>query len=162
MAPPDNDLVGLLGLAMAALGVPAALVVLVLVCRHAGRVLPRRRSRTTYWLGMAVLVPLALAACLLTPRALGDGAVIASFGWDAYAEGLRVVNKHGQLSDGRYLGVFWAAAFGAGWFPLWLLYGIPVAAWHCHFNPRRQPGQDAAAQEVERGRRGSGADRGTG
>src|SRR5260370_41979023 len=112
MAHPDKYVVGLLGLGMAALGVLIALAVLVMVCLNAHRVLPRRRFRTTYWIGMAVLAPLALAACLLTPRVVGDVAVIASFGWDAYAEGLRVVNKHGQLSDGRYLSVFWAAAFG--------------------------------------------------
>ena len=140
MAHPDKSVVGLLGLGMAALGVLIALAVLVLVGLNAHRVLPRHRSRTTYWIGLAVLAPLALAACLLTPRVVGDVAVIASFGWDAYAEGLRVINKHGQLSDGRYLGVFWAAAVGAWWFPIWFLFAIPVVAWHCHFNPRRLPG----------------------
>ena len=138
MAHPDKSVVGLLGLGMAAFGTLIGLVVLVIVCLNAHRVLPRRRSRMTYWIGMAVLVPVAVAACLLTPKILGDAAVIASFGWDAYAEGLRVINKHGQLSDGRYLGVFWAAVFGAGWFPIWFLTAVPVVAWHCHLNPRQQ------------------------
>jgi hypothetical protein len=136
MPHPDKYAVGLLALGMAALGLLLALTALVIVCRHAHRVLPLRRSRTTYWLGMVVLLPLALAVCLLTPRGIGDVAVIASFGWEAFREGLRVVNRHGQLSDGRYLDVFWAAAFGACWFPIWFLFAIPVVAWHRHFNSR--------------------------
>src|SRR5262249_56989512 len=97
------------------------LAVIVSVCRSAHPVWPARRSRTTYRIGMVVLVPLMLAGCILVPRFIGDVAVIASYGWEAHAEGLRVVDRHGQLSDGRYLGVFWAAAFGAGWFPILLL-----------------------------------------
>jgi hypothetical protein len=138
MSHPDKWAVGPLGLGLAALGLLLDLVVLVLVCRNAYRVLPLRRSRPTYWIGMAVLVPAFLAAALLTPMVVGRVAVIASFGWEADAEGLRVVNKHGQLSDGRFLGVFWAAAFGAGWFPIWGLLTIPVVAWYTHFNPGRR------------------------
>jgi hypothetical protein len=139
MSHPDKFVVGTLGLGMAALGLLIAFVALVIVCLNAHRVLPRSRSRRTYWIGMAVLIPLALAACLLTPRFIGNVAVIASFGWDAYADGLRVVNKHGQLSDGRYLGLFWAAAFGSWWFPACFLLSIPVVAWHFHFNPKKTP-----------------------
>jgi hypothetical protein len=138
MSHPDKWAVGPLGLGMAALGLLIDLAVLVLVMRNAYRVLPLRRSRRTYWIGMALLVPLFLAAALITPKVIGAIAVIASLGWDAYAEGLRVINKHGQLSDGRFLGIFWAAVFGAGWFPIWGLFTIPVVAWHCHFNPSRR------------------------
>lgn len=139
MSHPENFAVGMLGLTMAAIGLLGDLVVLVWVCNNAYRVLPLRRTRPTYWLGMVLLVPLCLTTGpFVGPKFIGDAGVIASFGWDAYAEGLRVVNKHGQLSDGRFLGVFWAAAFGAGWFPLWGLFMIPAVAWHCHFNPSRR------------------------
>src|SRR5262245_48060006 len=138
MPHPEKYFVGLLGLGMAAVGLLLALVVLAIVAVHADLLLPRRRGRTTSWLGMALLVPLALVACLVTPKVIADAGVIASFGWDAYAEGLRVVNKHGQLSDGRYLNVFWAAARGGWLLPIWFLLGLPVVAWHRHFHPGPQ------------------------
>ena len=79
MSHPDKYVVGLLGLGMAAVGLLLAFVVLI-VAAHAHRLLPGRRSRTTYWLGMALLGPLAIAACLVTPKVIADVAVIASFG----------------------------------------------------------------------------------
>ena len=138
MSHPDKYAVGLLGLGMAALALLMGLGIAVFVCCNTHRFLPLRRSRTTYWIGMALMVPPWLATFPLAPKAMQALAVIASFGWDAYADGLRVISKHGQLSDGRFLGVFWAAAMGVGCVVLDFSWVIPVTAWHCHFNPSRK------------------------
>jgi multisubunit Na+/H+ antiporter MnhB subunit len=137
MQPPNTHLVGLLGLAMCGLGMVLYLLLLYWLLvrqrRLVRRLLPKSRSRTTYWIGMAVLAPITLAATLAMPKAIRALAVIASFGWEAYADGLRVVNKHGLLSDGRYLGVFWDAAIGGWILPLMLLLTTPMVQWHMHF-----------------------------
>src|SRR4051812_11263024 len=114
MSHPDKYLVGLLSLGMAAVGMLTIAGLALVACAKAHWVLPRNRSRTTYWVGMVVLAPLWLATFPLSPKVMGAVAVIASFGWDAYADGLRVAGKHGQLSDGRFLSVFWAAAAPVG------------------------------------------------
>jgi hypothetical protein len=150
MSHPDKYAVGLLGFGMMAVAFLGILALAVVACANAHRVLPGRRSRTTYWVGMAVMGPLALATFPLAPKAMQALAVIASFGWDAYAEGLRVVSKHGQLSDGRFLSVFWSAAVGVGCIALDFFWAIPITAWHCHFNPRRGPGDAASPAGVAR------------
>jgi hypothetical protein len=140
MSHPDKYVVGPLGLGMAALGVVLAFGVLAILALNSHRFLPLRRSRTTFWLGMAVLVPLACAGLpIFTSQAVQHLAVIASDGWDTYADGLRVINKHGQLSDGRFLSVFWAAAMGGGAFVISLFCVIPATVWYLHFNPSRDP-----------------------
>jgi hypothetical protein len=136
---PDKNIVGLVGLGMETVAFLGIFVLAVLASMKAGSGSPRRRSRTTYWIGMCVMVPLALATFPLAPKAMQALAVIASFGWDSYAEGLHVVNKHGLLSDGRFLGIFWSAATGVGCIVLDFFWVIPIAAWHYHFNPRQQP-----------------------
>src|SRR5439155_21881406 len=121
---------------MAAVGTLSAFVVLALVAHNSSRFLPPPRSRTTYWVGMAVLVPLAVAGIpLFTSGLVQHLAVISSYGLDAYVGGLHVIDKHGQLSDGRYRSVFWAAAMGGGAFAMSLFAVIPVTAWYLHFNP---------------------------
>jgi hypothetical protein len=137
MQPPNTHLVGLLGLAMCGLGMVIDLLLLYwLVVRQrrlVRQLLPQSRSRTTYWIGMALLAPISFAAYLAIPRAIQALAVIATFGWEAYADGLRVVNKHGLLSDGRYLGIFWDAAIGSWILPLTLFIATPAVLWHMHF-----------------------------
>jgi hypothetical protein len=125
--------VGLLGLGMMVVAVLVMMAAAVLAYLNAHRVLPRRRSRLTYWIGMAVLVPAVVATFPLAPNVMQALAVIASFGWDAYAGGLRVVSKHGQLSNGDFLGVFWSAAIGVGCIVLDFFWVIPMTAWHGHF-----------------------------
>jgi hypothetical protein len=148
MSHPGKYVVGPLGLGMTALGMLIVLGVLAVVALNAYRVLPLRRSRRTYWIGMTLLGPLTLAGILLSPQAVQALAVIASFGWDAYAEGLRVINKHGQLSDGRYLGVFWAAAMGGWVMPMAFMMCLPLTAWYMHYNPSCQPGHGVEATGV--------------
>jgi hypothetical protein len=136
MSPPDSYVVGLLGLGMAALGVVLGFGVLAILVLNSHRFLPLRRSRATYWAGMAVLVPVAFVALPpVSAQVVQHLAVIASNGWDAYADGLRVINKHGELSNGRYLGVFWSAAMGGGMVSLIVASVIPVTVWYLHFNP---------------------------
>ncbi|MBO0698618.1 MAG: hypothetical protein J2P46_09505, partial [Zavarzinella sp.] len=102
-------------------------------------------SRTLYWAGLLVIVPLGLATMPTAPKVMRAVTVIASFGWDAYAGGLRVVSKHGELSDGRFLSTFWSAATGVGSIVLEFVWVIPVLAWHYRFRPRR-PGRGGDAQ----------------
>jgi hypothetical protein len=139
MSHPDKYGVGLLGLGMGAAAFLIGLTVLVIALLYAHRVLPRSRSRLLYWSGIAVMVPIALATFPLAPKVMQALAVIASFGWDAYDGGLRVVGKHGQLSDGRFLSVFWTAATGVGCLVLDFFWFIPITVWYCHFNPRQEP-----------------------
>jgi hypothetical protein len=151
MTHPDTYAVGLLGLGMAALSVVLGFGVLAILQLNSHRFLPLRRSRTTYWVGMAVLVPVAFVGSPpVSSLAVQHLAVIASYGWDAYADGLRVINKHGELSDGRYLSVFWAAAMGGGMVSLTVASVIPVTVWYLHFNPSRKPDHGVAPTGVVR------------
>lgn len=136
MTHPDKYGVGLLTLSMVTFAFLILFGVSLLAIHNAHRVLPANRFRTTYWIGMVLMVPLWIAIFPLAPRVSQAVAVIASFGWDAYDGGLRVVNRHCQLSDGRFLSVFWAAAAHVGCMVLDFCWVIPVAAWHYHFNPR--------------------------
>ena len=86
---------------------------------------------------MPVLIALPLAVLLVAAKALQALAVIASFGWDAYADGVRVINKHGELSSGGHVSAFWAAAIGAGTFLLLLLAVAPLTIWVLHFHRNR-------------------------
>src|SRR6478672_7727651 len=114
MTHPDNVAVGLLGLAMFAMGALTVIILTIVAAHFSYRFLPLRRSRTMFWIGIVIGVTFALAVLLVAAKAMHALAVIASFGWDAYADGLRVINKHGQLSDGRFLSIVWAAASGTG------------------------------------------------
>src|SRR4051794_5174083 len=105
MSHPDKYAVGLLGLGMLFLALVIGLAVYVVAILNAHRVLPRRRSRLIFWLGMAVMAPLPLVSFPLAPELMHALAVIGSFGREAYDNGLRVVSKHGELSDGRFLSV---------------------------------------------------------
>jgi hypothetical protein len=140
MSHPDKFAVGLLSLGMGMIAFFGIFALSVIASMKAGSASTHPRSRTIYWIGMTVMVPLALATFPLAPKVMKALAVIASFGWDAYADGLRVVNKHGLLSDGRFLGVFWSAAMGVGCIILDFIWTIPIAAWHYYFHPRQQPG----------------------
>jgi hypothetical protein len=163
MGHPDDVAVGLLGLAMAAVAFLGILAFTVIACAKAHRLLPERRSRAVYWIGMAVMVPLCLVTFPIAPLVMQALAVIGEFGWDAYAGGLRVVDKHGLLSDGQFLSVFWTAAMGIGCIVLDFWWVIPITVWHCHFNPRRQSGKrgstDAVSPESEAVEQGAGPDR---
>ena len=139
MRHPDSNLVGLLFLAMVAVGALAAIIVCVTLGIKSYRFLPLRRSRTTFWIGMILTSVFALAALLVAGWSMRTLAVIASCGWDAYDGGLRVVNKHGLLSDGRYLGIFWHAATGAGTAMIMFSAIIPAVVWWGHYNPSRNP-----------------------
>jgi hypothetical protein len=156
MSHPDKYAVGLLGFGMMVVAFMSIFALAVIACMNAQRVVPQRRSRTTYWIGMTLMVPLALATFPLAPRAMQALAVITSFSWDAYAEGLRVVNKHGQLSDGRFLSVFWSAAMGVGCIVLDFFWVIPIGAWHCRFHPRPQPGPGVDPARVVQGNGAAG------
>jgi hypothetical protein len=137
MTHPDSYLVGMLSLGMVAVGVPTVVVLILILGLNSYRFLPLRRSRSTFWLGLVVLAPLTVPAVPLSAEAVKALAVIASFGWDAYESGLHVVNKRGQLSDGRYLGVFWAAAMGGMTVTLAALWIMPLVVWCLHFSMGR-------------------------
>jgi hypothetical protein len=138
MTHPEPYAVGMLSLAMAAVGCVIVVALTAVACRNAHRFLPSPRARTVFWVGLALTLPLPFAA-LFTGEALRDLAVIPSFGWDAYAGGLRIVTKHGLLSDGRYLPVFWQAACGAGTVVLLTFSMTPLTVWCLHFHLGRDP-----------------------
>jgi hypothetical protein len=139
MTHPDSYSVGLLGLAMFAVGVLTVGTLTIVAGLKSHRFLPLYRSRTLFWIGMPFMIAFALATLLVAATAMQALAVIASFGWDAYVDGLRVINKHGELSSGGYLGVFWAAASGAGTVLIMILGVIPVTVWVLHFHRNRDP-----------------------
>jgi hypothetical protein len=139
MTHPEPYAVGMLSLAMAAVGCVVVVAFTAVACLNAHHFLPSPRARTVYWVGLALTLPLPFAALLFTGEALGNLAVIASFGRDAYDGGLRVVNKHGLLSDGRFLPVFWQAAGGAGTVVLLMFSMTPLTVWCLHFHLGRGP-----------------------
>src|SRR5687768_15923795 len=147
---PEPYAVGMLSLAMVAVGGLTALAVAAVAVLNSHRFLPPPRSRTIYWVGLALTLALPFAALLVTGAALADLAVIASFGWDAYAGGLRVVNKHGLLSDGRYLPVCWQAAAVGGTVVILMFSLTPVTVWLLHFHFSRDPSQAAQLTGVVR------------
>jgi hypothetical protein len=150
MSHPDKYAVGLVAIGMGFVALILLITFSIIAFLNAYRVLPLRRSRTVFWIGMIVIVPAWLATFLVAPKFVHALAVVAEFGWDAYAEGLRVVNKHGLLSDGRFLSVFWAAASGVLILVLDFVWAIPVTAWYCHFNPGRKLHCGVAAEGIVR------------
>lgn len=139
MTHPDSYIVGMLGLAMFAVGAITIMTATAVVGLRSHRFLPLYRSRILFWIGMPVLVALPLAVLLVAARAMQALAVIESFGWDAYADGVRVISKHGELSSGGHVSAFWAAAMGAGTVLLMLLALVPLTVWVLHFHRNRDP-----------------------
>jgi hypothetical protein len=139
MTHPDSYIVGMLGLAVFAVGAITIMTGAAVTGLQSHRFLPLYRSRTLFWIGMPVLLALPLAILLVAARAMQALAVIASFGWDAYADGVRVINKHGELSSGGHVSAFWAAAIGAGTVLLMLLAVVPLTVWVLHFHRNRDP-----------------------
>ena len=137
MRHPEYATVGLLSLALAAVGTLSALALGMVFWRNTARLLPSRRSSIAYWVGVAFFASVVLPAAPLTIEASKAVAVIASFGWDAHSDGLRVVNKDGLLSDGRYLSAFWTAAIVPMVWTTILLIVFLAAGWHMHFHPPR-------------------------
>ena len=129
----DKYGVGLLSMGLMVAGVLIVMILLTVLILTRHRFMPRTRSQTVYWIGAAIMWPLMIAALPLASFASWHLVVIADFGWDAYAHGLRLVNKHGLLNDGRFLSTFWAAAWGAGLITFYVLTVIPFTLWHLHF-----------------------------
>ncbi len=48
--------------------------------------------------------------------------IVLAYGYDEYAAGLWIINKHGDLSDGRTLSDFWNGVWGA-----MIFLSLPVA-----------------------------------
>jgi hypothetical protein len=140
MTHPEDGTVAVLTLAFAAVGTWLALAAGVVLWLNTGRLLPSRRSRAAYWVGVALLAPAILTAVPVAATATKAVGVIASRGWDASAGGLRVVNKHGLLSDGSYLSAVWTAAMAPLIWTAMLLLAVMAAVWHLHYHPL----QDAA------------------
>ena len=88
MTHPEANAVGVLSVALAAVGCVIVAAFAAVACRNAHRFLPSPRARTVYWVGLALTLPLPFVA-LFMGEALRNLAVIPSFGWDAYAGGLR-------------------------------------------------------------------------
>lgn len=130
---PDKYGVGMLSMGLAVICFLFVIVLLSLLILTRHRFMPRTRSQKVFWIGNAVMWPLAIASWPLASWAAWHLVVIADYGWDAYANGLRLVNKHGLLSDGRFLSTFWAAAFGPMIITYDLLTVIPLTLWYAHF-----------------------------
>jgi hypothetical protein len=133
MTHPDKYSVGLLSMGLMVVGFVCVIVLFVVLILNSHRFMPRTRSQTVYWIGTAVMWPLMIAAWPLASFAAWHLVVIADCGWEAYADGLRLVNKHGLLSNGRFLSTFWAAAYGPAIMTFDLLTVIPFTLWHAHF-----------------------------
>jgi hypothetical protein len=137
MRHPEHATVALLSLSFVAVGTLSAFAVGVVFWCNTARLLPSRRSRTAYWVGVAFFALVVLPAVPFTTEVSKAVAVIASLGWDAHSDGLRVVNKHGLLSDGRYLSSIWTAAIVPMMWTMILLVVFVAAGWHIHFHPPR-------------------------
>ncbi|HEV7281971.1 MAG TPA: hypothetical protein VGN57_17345 [Pirellulaceae bacterium] len=131
--------VGLLAVGMCAAGV----ALFVGLYRGGAWMAPRLgfRRRPNPWLrwgGLAVAIPLTLTAMFLAIELPSIAAVVATYGWNAWAGGVEVVNKHGLVSNGETLGPFWRAAIGAWILPCWLVCLAPALIWNETF---RDPDQ---------------------
>jgi hypothetical protein len=49
--------------------------------------------------------------------------VVLAFGFDEYTAGLRIINKHGELSNGHSISDFWMGVWGA---LLFLSVAVPM------------------------------------
>ena len=79
---------------------------------------PRRKARKTALgcLGMLLLPVVFLGSCGIA-FAVGQRVVVSSvYGSEEYTSGLRVVGRHGELSDGRRLPSGWFAFLSIGSF----------------------------------------------
>jgi hypothetical protein len=133
--PADANLTGLVGLFLCGTGLLVALVWLgILSVLPLHSLLPCRDRRVVYWLGMLFFAPVLVFSVPCVATALQALAVIATLGWEDYAGGVRVVDKHGLLTNGQYLGVFWTAAIGGWMLPGMILLLSPMVAWYVHFH----------------------------
>ena len=151
MPHPEHAIVGLLSVALAGVGTLFALAAGWTFWLNTSRILPSQRSRSAYWVGVTffalVILPSVGFATIEASKAVP---VIASFGWDAYSDGLRVVNKHGLLSDGRYLSAFWTAAIVPMMWTTILVHIFVAMGWHMHFHPPRVVAEPSADRPENR------------
>jgi xanthine/uracil permease len=74
--------------------------------------------------------------------------VIMAFGFDEYASGLRIINKHGELSDGRSLGDVWMGVWGAFLFLSLALPILPLVVFRL-WVARTKPRSDRSRRPAE-------------
>jgi hypothetical protein len=137
--PADENVVGLLSFVMCVSGLIIVMTLFGVLThwRIARRLLPQRCSRRMYWAGMIIIALPTVVLMLLTPKVIQALAIVCSYDFRSYISGLHVVNKHGLVSDGQYLGTFWSAAIGAWILPVWLFLAIPLGEWHIHCRERQ-------------------------
>jgi hypothetical protein len=91
-------------------------------------------------LAYSVLVVLFFSTCTFAYKHLERPIIDCIYGSQAYAAGLRIVGRHGELSDGRRLPTIWSAARGLGSYivsmPVWLGY-VGILAFLGLFPPDR-------------------------
>jgi hypothetical protein len=114
----------------------------------------RRIPRLLYLLGMVLTI---LLTCLAVTRAFGVMQYVGislAYGLDAYADGLRLVDKHGNLNDGRVLPDVWRVVLYTGVYILQIWSTLPIVVFYSLFSPdrerrafqRRQPNGRPAAR----------------
>jgi hypothetical protein len=146
--PATEPWVGLLSIGLAFGGTLAVLAMYVVGTLLAARLGMRRYpNRVALRIGLAVAAPLTVCAMFLVIPLLEIPAIVATYGWDAYATGVHIVDKHGLVSNGEYLGTFWTAAIGGLIFPPWLLALTPAYLWYETF---REPDEKMPRMEWKR------------
>jgi len=97
----------------------------------------RRMPKSVFWIGQ-VLVFVACAAPAYRPaaRVAEYVALCGAYGADAYSGGLRLVDKFGNLSDGRVLPDVWQGIAFGGIFGLMGLATLPTILFYVLFSGR--------------------------
>lgn len=94
----------------------------------------RRIPRPLYVLGIVMTI---LFACLAVTRAFGVMEYVGislAYGPDAYADGLRLVDKHGRLNDGRVLPDGWQVLTYTGVYVLQIWSTFPTVVFYSLFS----------------------------
>ena len=109
-----------------------------LIYRSVANLIASRLAETTkkfissdearFVIGICLLVP-SVVIYFAMPYLLTTTAIISTYGWDGYRNGIETVNRFGLLSNGDFLPVYWQIARGSLETPLQYLVAIPFIDW---------------------------------
>ena len=92
------------------------------------------RIRCSKWARFAISAALFLVGLPVMIWCMTWGSraliIVLAYGLDEYAAGLWIIDRYGNLSDGRSLSEFWDGAWGAAMFLSLLVPNLPLMVFH--------------------------------
>ena len=116
--------------------------------------LPRVRLRpwTRRAISAALFVPAVPVIMWSSTWASKAVIIVLAYGYDAYAAGLWIINRRGDLSDGRNLGDFWNGVWGALLFFSYAWPMLPLVVFRFITDRNEERGADAGEAHYRRGK----------